>query len=124
MADGIGQVGGGADSAVEIAVEKAAINLERLQEELAAALGEGYVGLSTDSKPDVVRVFVRDKVEAEQVRALVAGHDATKLSARQQKEADRATVIERLRGKAWVTWTAQDKEEALRILAERLLDGA
>ncbi|HML24916.1 MAG TPA: hypothetical protein PKD09_24895 [Aggregatilinea sp.] len=123
MADGIGQAGEEAP-VVEIAVEKAAINPARLQEELAAALGEGYVGLSTGGKPGAVRVFLRDKADTERARGLVAAHDAAKLSTDQQKEADRAAVIKQLRGKAWAAWTAQDKEEALRILAERLLDGA
>ncbi len=114
---------GDVEQVTEVIVEKAAINVERLQEELVAALGDTVVGLSTEDQSGSVRVFVRGKIEEEQVRALVAGHDATKLSARQQKEADRATVIERLRATPWAVWTAQDKEEALRILAERLLDG-
>lgn len=108
----------------EVIVEKAAINVERLHEELASALGDDYAGLSTGGERGAVRVYVRGKVDAEQVRRQVAGHDAAQLSARQQREAGRFAVIERLRAKPWAAWSAQDKEDALRVLVERLLDGA
>jgi len=105
---------------IELAYENSAVNPALLHEELEAALGNKLAGISTGQGK--VRVHVLDTIQdAERalIEPIVQAHDAKKLTARQQAEADQAAKREALR-KPWATWTATDKDDLLRLLAETM----
>lgn len=105
---------------VELTYEKSPVNTAKLHEELAAALGEQFGGISTGKGK--VRVHIQeDMPQAKQdlIASIVAAHDASKLSAAQQADADRAAQLEAL-SKPWAEWTAQDQADFVRILAEQM----
>jgi hypothetical protein len=104
---------------VDLVYEKSPVNLEGLNEELAAAMGEKFAGVSAG--PSGLRVHIQDDMPQsaqEQIGALVAAHDATKLTAAQQAEVNREAALDALR-KPWADWTAQDQTDFLRVLAEQ-----
>lgn len=111
----------------DLIVERDAANLDLLHEELRAVLGEVVIGVSAGVGPGRLRIHLRaDRADevAGQARAVLARHDATKQSAAQRREAERARFAARLRGRAWGAWSASDKDEALRLVVEALLGGA
>jgi hypothetical protein len=104
---------------IDLMFDKQPVNPELLHEELAVALGAQFVGVSTG--PQGLRVHVQDDTlpaKQDQVAALVAAHDASKLTAAQKAEADRQTALDALR-KPWAEWTAQDQADFIRVLAEQ-----
>jgi hypothetical protein len=99
--------------------EKAAVNLAKLHEELAAALGEKFVGVSTGRGQVRVHIWSdTPKALQSQIEPIIQAHDASKLTAAQQAEVDRAAKLEALK-KPWAQWTAADQAEFVRILAEQ-----
>lgn len=104
---------------IDLVYGKASVNPALLHEELAAALGEKFVGLSTGQGQVRVHIWSdTPKVVQSQIEPIVQAHDASKLMAAQQAEADRAAKLAALK-KPWAQWTAQDQAEFLRILAEQ-----
>ncbi len=104
---------------IDLIYEKASLNPTKLHEELTAALGEKFVGISASNGQ--VRVHLMDdtsKAAQDLVGPIVAAHDATKLTAAQQAEVDRTAALDALR-KPWDQWTAQDQTDFLRVLAEQ-----
>ena len=104
---------------IDLSYEKASLNPAKLHEELRAALGEKFVGISASKGQ--VRIHVMDdmpKATQDLVGPLVAAHDAAKLTTAQQAEASRAAALDALR-KPWAQWTAQDQSTFLRVLAEQ-----
>jgi len=104
---------------VDLVYEKSPVNLARLNEELAAALGEKFAGVS--GGPGGLRVHIQDDMPLalqDQIAPLIQAHDATKLTAAQQAEVNREAALDALR-KPWDQWTAQDQADFLRILAEQ-----
>lgn len=104
---------------IELTFEKAAVNATLLHEELRAALGSGFVGLSL-SRGGEVRVHVLDSLpaaERERIEGLVAAHDAAKRSAAQQAQAARDAALTALR-KPWSAWSGADKDALLRVIAQ------
>ena len=72
------------------------INPERLHEEMQAALGNKYLSMDTGTQI-VVRADVSSTPEdADLVEAVIRQHDHTKLSQREQKQADMLAAKERL----------------------------
>jgi hypothetical protein len=105
---------------IELVYEKSAVNPALLHEELAAALGSKLAGISTGQ--GTVRVHVLNTIQDAQralIEPIVQAHDAKKLTARQQAEADQVAKMDALR-KPWATWTTDDKDSLLRLLAENL----
>jgi hypothetical protein len=105
---------------IEFTYEKEAINPALLHEELATVLGSKLAGISTGQGR--VRVHVLDTIQdAERalIEPIVLAHDAKKLTARQQAEADQAAKMNAL-SKPWASWTAVDKDELLRLVAEKM----
>ncbi len=106
---------------IELSYEKAAVNAPLLHEELRAALGSGFVGISL-SGGGRVRVHVLDTLpsaERERIAGLVAAHDASQRTAAQQAEAAREAALSALR-KPWAAWSGADKDALLRLLAQDL----
>lgn len=105
---------------IDLSYEKVTVNPAKLHEELAAALGEKFKGISTGNGQ--VRVHIQDDMpQAQQdlIAAIVAAHDANQRTAAQQAEADRAAKLQALR-KPWAEWTAQDQADFLGILAGQM----
>lgn len=106
--------------AEELVFELKPVNPEVLHAELAMALGVAYASLSTGR--GLVRIHLAEGTIAEEVKgaalAVVEAHDAGKLTSSRQAEADRVARLEAL-SKPWAQWTAADREEFLRILAEQ-----
>jgi len=105
---------------VELKFEKLPVNVDKLHEELAATLGEKFSGVSTGNGQ--VRVHFQDDMpQAQQnlIVSIVAAHDAYKLTAALQAEADCVAKLDALR-KPWAEWTTQDQADFVRILAERM----
>jgi hypothetical protein len=105
---------------IELVYEKSAVNPALLHEELAVALGNKLAGISTGQGK--VRVHVLDTIQdAERalIEPIILAHDSKKLTAGQQAEADQAAKMNAL-SKPWASWTAVDKDELLRLLAEKL----
>jgi hypothetical protein len=103
---------------IELSFDKAQVNPERLHEELAAVVGSDLVGVSAGGGR--VRLHLAaDPSDAIRtaLAVLVAEHDAGQLTAIQQARLDRETRRAALR-KAWSAWTAADKDDLLRLLAE------
>jgi len=106
---------------IDLIYEKAAVNAALLHEELRAALGAGFAGISL-SDVGRVRVHVLDSVppaERERIAGLVAAHDARQRTAAQQAEAAREGALSGLR-KPWGAWSGADKDALLRLLAQEL----
>ncbi len=97
------------------------LNLSLLHDELKAALGPKFVGVSWNGR--AVRVHVLDSTSAGEralVKSIVEQHDPARLTARQQAERDRRAMLAGLRSKPWTQWTPADKDALLRVLAENL----
>lgn len=104
---------------IDLAFDHPAVNLERLHEDLAVALGAQFVGVSAGRGQ--VRVHIQDDMppaDQDRIAGLVAAHDAGQLSAAQQAEVDRQAALDVLR-KPWAEWTAQDQADFIRLLAEQ-----
>ena len=101
----------------DLVFEKALINPTQLHEELRAALGDVFTGVSTGNGQ--VRIHLREKLTqaaAAQVETILVAHDPTKLTAAQQAEAERQAQLDSLR-KPWAEWTPEDQESFLQVLA-------
>ena len=97
------------------------LNLSLLHDELRAALGPKFVGLTWNGR--VLHVHVLDTTAADQraqVETLVAGHDPDRLTPRQQAERNRRALLAGLRAKPWAQWSAADKDALLQVLADSL----
>lgn len=109
------------DTVKDVVIEKAAVNIDLLHQELAAALGEDFVGVSVGGEQGQVRVHVRPGLAQSQleiVQQTVVKHDAEKLSSEQQKTADRQAKLAALK-KPWDQWTEADRLTLLQVLAEQ-----
>lgn len=103
----------------ELVFDKAAVNAEKLHEELSALLGAVFAGVSVHDGQ--VRVHLLEPPTAEQLALVdqaVIAHDSAILTARQQALAARRAFEERVGSLAWEDWTPSDKDVLLRLLAE------
>ncbi|NDJ77545.1 MAG: hypothetical protein GYB65_14935 [Chloroflexi bacterium] len=107
---------------VHLAFEKDGINLALLHEELEAALGETFLGLSrTGDKALTVHLRPDITPDAqERIAPVITLHDADRLTAAQQAEQDRAAFLADSFHKPWSEWTVADKDRLLHALAARL----
>jgi len=106
---------------MDLIYDKTQVNPAKLHEELKVLLGDQFWGISTGQEPGKVRVHV-DHALPTASQALIApvveAHDPLTLTAAQLAEADRAARLDALR-KPWAVWTAADRENLLRLLAEQ-----
>jgi hypothetical protein len=104
----------------EVIFEKTSVNAAKLHEELKAALGEDFVGVSTRRGDLVVYLADDSQVKEADVATLVQAHDSDSLTAAQQFEQDQAAHLAALSGKTWADWTDGDKDDLLRYLAGQI----
>lgn len=105
------------DGVIDLVVERADANPERLAEELAGLGIAAYRGVSTGGGR--VRVHVAPGLPdagRAAIRAAVERHDPARQSHQQQVAAARRAALDGLR-KAWPEWTGADKDTFLRLLA-------
>src|SRR5687768_9997837 len=83
---------------IEVVVERASVNIEALDADLRAALGDVSAGLSTNGEQ--VRVHLTDAATPEQqslAASIIEGHDPSQRSASQQAEAQRELYLAQVR---------------------------
>ncbi len=105
------------DVVEDVALTMAEVNIGLLHEQLRAALGDVFLGVST-GQAGRVRVHVRGgeaKASEAVIASVVAAHDARAESKAQAEERERRASVGRLR-KPFAQWTAADKDEYLRLL--------
>lgn len=104
--------------------ERKAVNPEALDAELRAALGAALIGISAG--PNGVLVHLQDDVTAQQVttaQQLVAAHDPSRLSPRQQAEQERQQQLAALRSAKGAALNPTDygsKDTLVQVLAQKL----
>jgi hypothetical protein len=95
----------------------AAVNGAALDEEMRAAFGGDYAGLTVAGE-DVRVHLLADVADAQDMAAAVlAAHDARVKTVEQAQAEARAATLESLR-KPWADWSAGDKDTLLWLLAE------
>jgi hypothetical protein len=104
----------------EVVFKQKDVNPARLHDELKAALGEDFAGVSTRRGDLVVHLADDSQTKETDLAQLVEAHDSNKLTAAQQFERNRQARLATLSGKAWPEWADEDKDELLRYLAGEL----
>lgn len=83
---------------IEVNIARNSVNFDALNDEIRATFGSATIGISTSGREVIVHL-ADDATPAQvaQARRIVEQHDATKLSARQQADAERKARLAQLR---------------------------
>lgn len=110
------------DKLFELTFERGEVNLEKLHQELKASLGESLVGVSTGGGAVRVHLSREESELSELIGQVVSSHKPDTLTDEQKKEADRQTLIDALKKTPVALWTAEQKDQALRVLWEMVAE--
>lgn len=105
----------------DLEFERAEINIGLLHQELKAALGDHFTGVSFDGKKLRVHLFDDAPADIDGLAGpVVAAHTSSDESAADKRQKEDAALLDSLRGKKVDQWKQEEKDRLLEILLSRV----